>query len=263
VDGPFIGSVAVAAGLVTPAELRTPRYAMVFRDVYVEAGREQDLLLRSVAAHLLVPPNGALGGHSAAALLGADCSPENAPAEIIAPHGGIKRRRGLIVRQDQLAAGEVCTVAGCRVTTPLRTAWDLGRRLRLDDAVAAVDALARMGRFAPAALLHGPPGARGCRQLRRAVELSNPLAESAMETRLRLVLVLGGLPEPVLQYRIADHDGAVFARVDLAYPAARLALEFDGREHFDEERSRRDRLRISDWTSSTGARCASRATTCS
>jgi hypothetical protein len=243
VDGPFLGSAAVAAGLVTQAELRTTRYVPVFRDVYVEAGREQNLLLRSVAAHLLVPPNGALGGHSAAALLGADCSPENAPAEIIAPRGGVTRRRGLVVRQDQLAAGEVCTVAGCRVTTPFRTAWDLGRRLRLTEAVVAVDALARLGRFAPAALLHGPPGARGCRQLRRAVELSNPLAESAMETRLRLVLVLGGLPEPVLQYRIADDDGTILARVDLAYPGARLALEFDGRDHFDDEQGRHDRLR--------------------
>jgi very-short-patch-repair endonuclease len=242
-DGPFLGSAAVAAGLLTRAELRSPRYHMVYRDVYVDADRELDLVLRSQAAHLLLPAQGALCGHSAASLLGADCSPTNAPAEVIAPLGEIRKRRGLVVRQDVLTPIEVCDVVGHRVTTPFRTAWDLGRRLRLTEAVVALDALARVGRFAPAALLDGPPGARGCRQLRRAVEFANPLAESAMESRLRMLLVLAGLPTPVLQYRVVDRRGNVLARVDLAYPEARLALEYDGGDHFDEEHGRRDRRR--------------------
>jgi hypothetical protein len=242
-DGPFVGSAAVAAGLVTESELRGSRYVPVYRGIFVSADREQDLLLRSQAAHLLIPERGALGGHSAAALLGADCSPANAPAEVIAPRGEVAKRRGLVVRQAMLAPAEVCIVGGYRVTTPLRTAWDLGRRLRLADAVAAIDALARIGRFDPAMLLHGPPGARGCRQLRHAVELANPLAESAMESLLRVLLVLAGLPEPTLQYCVYDNRGMMLARVDMAYPAARLALEYDGKVHFDDEHSRSDRRR--------------------
>ena len=242
-EGPFRGSMAVVCGLVTEAELRSPRFQPVFRDVYAPAGCELDLVLRSRAAHLLLPAHGALAGHSAAALLGAECSPRTAPAEVIAPRGEVRPRRGLVVRQDRLDPDEICIVDGHRVTTPLRTARDLGRRLRLVEAVAAVDALVRLGRFDVAALLLGPPGARGCRQLRRVVELANPLAESPMETRLRLLLVLAGLPAPELQYRVRDAHGAVLARVDLAYPAARLALEYDGEVHFDEEHSRRDRLR--------------------
>lgn len=242
-EGPFRGSAAVATGLLTAAELRGPLYVPVFRDVYVAADRDQDLVCRSHAAHLLLPPQGALAGHSAAALLGADCSPANAPAEVIVPRGEVGKRRGLVVRQDTLAPTETCVVGGFRVTTPFRTAWDLGRRLRLTEAVVALDALTRVGRLEPSALLHGPPGARGCRQLRRAVELANPLAESAMETRLRLLLVLAGLPVPVLQYRVVDGRGTVLARVDLAYPAARLAIEYDGTDHFDDEHSRRDRHR--------------------
>lgn len=242
-DGPFLGSAAVAAGLVTRADLRSGRFTSVFRDVYVTAGRPCDLALRSRAAHLLAPSDGALGGFSAAALHDAGCSPENAKAEIVAPRGDVAPRRGLVVRQDQLAPHEICLVDGCRTTTPFRTAWDLGRRLRLVEAVVAIDALARVGRFDPVTLLHGPPGARGCRQLRRAVDLANPLAESAMETRLRLVLVLGGLPEPVLQHPVVDGRGRLLARVDLAYPEARLALEYDGQEHFQDGPSRRDRAR--------------------
>src|SRR5436305_3370398 len=99
---PFLGSAAVAAGAITRAQLRSPQFATVFRDVYVDAEAKQDLTLRSRAAHLLVPDDGALCGYSAAALLGADCAPESAPAELIAPTGNVAKRRGLVVRQSVL-----------------------------------------------------------------------------------------------------------------------------------------------------------------
>src|SRR6185312_10794798 len=137
-DGPFLGSRAVAAGLLTPADLRSGRFVPLFRDVYVPADAEVDLLVLSRAAHLLMPEDGALCGHSAAILLGADCSPSTAPAEFIAPRGDVGNRRGLIVRQATLAPEEVCRVGPYRVTTPLRTAYDLSRRLDLVHAVGAV-----------------------------------------------------------------------------------------------------------------------------
>jgi hypothetical protein len=243
VDGPFLGSVATKSGSLTRAELRSGRYVKVHRDVFVAAGQELDLRLRSRCAGLLVPPDGALCGYSAAVLHGADCAPSGAPAELIAPRGDVRPRPGLIVRQAELTPAEVCEVDGCRVTTPQRTAYDLGRLLPLVDAVAAIDALARVGGFAPSMLVHGPVGARGCRLLLEAVALCDPRAESVMESRLRVLLVRNGLPVPVPQYPVLDGRGLLLARVDLAYPAARLALEYDGGHHFDEEFSRRDRQR--------------------
>jgi very-short-patch-repair endonuclease len=242
-DGPFLGSLAVGTGLLTPAELRSDRFVPLFRDVFVEAGVEVDLGVLSEGAHLLMPEDGALCGHSAATLLGAGCSPPTAAAEFIAPRGNVGKRRGLIVRQAALAPDEICLVGSLRVTTPLRTAYDLGRRLELVRAVTAVDALARIGGFAPPVLLDGPVGARGRRRLREVVALADPLAESAMETRFRLVLVGGGLPRPVSQFPVRTAGGVVVARVDLAYPEVRLALEYDGTHHFDDEFSRRDRRR--------------------
>ncbi len=242
-DGPFLGSAAVAAGLLTPAELRSSRFVAVFRDVYAPAGSALDLVERSRAAHLLLPPDGALGGYSAAALHGAVCGPPNASAEIIAPRGDVRKRRGLVVRQCALDPADVDEVAGLRVTSPRRTADHLGRRLPLVDAVIALDALVRVGRFAPADLLHGAVGARGCRRLRDAVALADARAESPMETRLRVLLVLAGLPAPVPQFRVRDRSGVVRARVDLAYPDARLALEYDGAHHFDARHGRSDRRR--------------------
>jgi uncharacterized protein DUF559 len=81
--------------------------------------------------------------------------------------------------------------------------------------------------------------------LRRAVEYIEPLAESPMETRLRMLLVLGGLPRPLAQVEILEADGALAGRLDLYYPAQRLGLEYDGaahRESLVEDNRRQNRL---------------------
>ncbi len=81
------------------------------------------------------------------------------------------------------------------------------------------------------------------RQALRAVDLSCPLAESPPESRLRLQLVLAGL-EPVPQYEVRDAGGRFLGRVDLAFPAARVAVEYDGRAvHEREDVFARDRQR--------------------
>lgn len=141
---------------------------------------------------------------------------------------------------------DLTVVHGLLVTTPERTAWDLGRRLPLVDAVVAVDALAGAGGFHPAELLARrlvEPGARGCRRLDRVVALADPRAESPPETRLRVGLVLGGLPQPEVQYEVLDEYGFHLARADLAYEEARLAIEYDGVGHFSRIRHEHDRER--------------------
>ncbi|MEQ3548940.1 hypothetical protein WIS52_00540 [Pseudonocardia nematodicida] len=77
------------------------------------------------------------------------------------------------------------------------------------------------------------PGARGAQTLCRVVALADPRAESPQETRLRLLLVLDGLPAPHVQYRLLERWGREWARFDLAYPEALLAIEYDGEEHDD------------------------------
>src|SRR5690242_21736148 len=84
----FRGTAAVAAGLVTPAELRGPRFARLFPDTYVRRAEPPDLTLRSRAAGLYVRGRGVLSGYSAAELLGASCGPPDAPVEVTVPGGG-------------------------------------------------------------------------------------------------------------------------------------------------------------------------------
>jgi hypothetical protein len=106
---------------------------------------------------------------------------------------------GVSVRRSEVAATEVVTRHGLPTTSVVRTLADLGRRLPLFDAVAAID-LALHKRLLDAADLHtwvdAHPRYPGVARLRRAMQCADPAAESVMETRLRLLLVLAGLPGP-------------------------------------------------------------------
>lgn len=232
---PFRGTLAVASGRLTRGQLRGPRFVRLFPDVYVPADVEITPRVRALAAFLLVERcGGVVAGYSAAELLGASCGPWHAPAEVLVP-GHVRARAGLLVRRGTAAGPDVTTAAGCLATSARRTARDLARRLDLREAVVAVDALARRHRFDPAGIVAGPAADR----VARVVALADRLAESPMETRLRLALHFGGLPAPQAQYRLVDRD-AVVARFDLAYPAERLAVEYDGEDHEDALDRRRD-----------------------
>jgi very-short-patch-repair endonuclease len=74
-------------------------------------------------------------------------------------------------------------------------------------------------------------GHRGVARLRRALELADRASESVMETQLRLLLVLSGLPRPRVQVSLFDETGAFIARPDLYFPDQRLAIEYDGSTH--------------------------------
>ena len=125
------------------------------------------------------------------------------------------------------------------VTTPIRTGYDLGRRPGLVEAVVAIDALSNSCRFDPADVLapaQHRPGARGLRDLRRAVALADRRAGSPMETRLRLILVVGGLPPPEVQFPVQDEARRRAVWLDLAYPEQRIGIEYEGADHTRPER---------------------------
>jgi hypothetical protein len=243
----FRGTTAVAAGLVTPAALRGPRFLRLFPDTYVRRGPEPpDLSLRSRAAGLYVAGRGVVSGWSAAELLDASCGPRDAPAEVTVPGGGQRTHAGLIGYRDGLAPDKIRPGGPVATTTALRTAYDLARRLAphdLVEAVVALDALARVGRFPPGDVLrlaHRYPRARGRRALAGAVDLADARAGSPMETRLRLILVRRGLPRPEAQYAVLDDRRRRAVWLDLAYPAQRIGIEYEGADHCRPERVLRD-----------------------
>jgi very-short-patch-repair endonuclease len=57
-----------------------------------------------------------------------------------------------------------------------------------------------------------------------------------METRLRLILVLGGLPKPEVQFPVLDDVRRRVVWLDLAYPEHRIGIEYEGADHVRPER---------------------------
>ena len=234
---PFRGSTARTAGLITPGVLRGSRFRRLFPDVYVAADVEVTLELRAHAAYLLVEGRGVVGGYAAAELLEASCGPANAPVDLVVPGRAYRSHPGLTVHRGLLTPDEITTADGVVVTNATRTAYDLACELPLTEAVVAVDALSHVHKFQPAdiaELRRRHLGARGSAQLDEVIRLANRLSQSPMESRMRLVIVFDGLPAPVLQHPV----GPFF--LDLAYPAIRLAIEYDGDAHRTQGRAMRD-----------------------
>jgi hypothetical protein len=72
-------------------------------------------------------------------------------------------------------------------------------------------------------------GRRGVRAVEAALELCRVGVDSPEETFLRLALIEGGLPEPVVQLPVMTSKGLRHA--DLGYPEERVLLEFQGDGH--------------------------------
>lgn len=77
---------------------------------------------------------------------------------------------------------------------------------------------------------------RGAKRARRAAGWVRPHVDSAMETRLRMLLVLAGLPEPTINLIMRHPDGTWKWRLDLCYPALKVVVEYDGRQHSEDSR---------------------------
>jgi very-short-patch-repair endonuclease len=247
-SGPFRGSSAVAAGLVTPKMLRGHRFQRLFPDVYAPAELDRDLALRARAAGVLVAGRGAVAGYAAAELLGASCGAADAPVDVLMP--GRYRCEGLLVHRDRFDPAETVAMRrGGVMTTPSRTAYDLARwASSLTERVVAVDALAHCCRVGPddvRRLWREYLGAHGGPLLPEVLELVDPRAESPMESRARVALVLGGLT-PEVQYPVVLNGRRY--RLDLAYPRHRLAVEYDGAAHRLQAQARRDLVREADLT---------------
>lgn len=235
-DLPFVGSAALRSGELTRHDLRR-RFRPIFRDVYLSRGVDITAATKARAAWLST--GATLCGVSAAAVHGTKWLDPQAPAEIVRanPHS----QNDMIVRRYQLTDDDVCLAQSMRVTTPARTAFDLGRRLPLEPGVQHLDALMNASLLQAAdveAVAHRHPGARGLRQLRRTLELVDGGAESPYESLTRLLLIQQGFPRPQTQVRVYDEHGRLFARIDIGWPEYRVGVDFEGKHHWTDPRQR-------------------------
>lgn len=118
------------------------------------------------------------------------------------------------------------------MTTPARTAFDLGRHIKSPiAAVQRLDALAHVTgikRVDVEAVIAAHPGVPGIPRLQQVLPLVDGGAESPQETVARLLLINAGLPPPQTQFRVFDEYGQFVARLDMAYDEVKVGIEYDG-----------------------------------
>ena len=193
---PILGSEALQSGALTRGQLRW-RYTAIYPDVYVPVDAPVYLHTRAIGAWLWSGRTGVVAGATAADLHGVLSKDRSAAIELIAEHR--RTPPGLVIRRERIGDDELSRFGALPLTSPARTALDLARRLPRDEAVICLDKLAAftdVTRTEIAELVDRYHGARGIEQARTAIDLMEFGVDSAMYTRLRLMLVDGGLPRP-------------------------------------------------------------------
>lgn len=209
------------------------------RGMYLPAGHV-GLAERAAAAIELAPVGSALSRATAAWLRGLDVlpvgvlDPTTFPVELTVPAGRVPPRRpGIRPYAAQLPPTDVEELHGLRMTTPLRTALDLGRYLPPLGAVGALDRFLAAGLVTPDELAGAAvqlAGRRNARLLRARIDMADPASESPGESWTRVRIIEAGLPRPMAQVQVIGPRGQR-ARLDLGYPQWRVGVEFDGEAH--------------------------------
>jgi len=232
---PFRLEEALRAGL-SRAQLLGAGWRRLGHKVYARKEIADEPLARLEAAMRRLPADAVFSGRTAAFLHGLETSLPIAIEATLPATARTTHLAGITIRRRQIGAHEVATRQGFRVTSALHTVTDLASHLELVEAVAVLDAALHKGLVGIEELkgsIHERQGQKGTARLRRALDHAEPATESPMETRLRMLLVLAGLPKPEVQVPLYDESGAFVGRADLYYPDQRLVIEYDGSTHRD------------------------------
>lgn len=153
-------------------------------------------------------------------------------------------------------AGAACVVRdGVRVSLLVDLFVELAEELPLVELVVAGDWMVRRHHVRVKDLRRAAMAATGthARLARQAARYVREKVDSPMETRLRMLLVLAGLPEPEVNMSVHAADGAEVRRFDLCWPEVRVIVEYDGRHHaerveqWEADLDRREEIDDDEW----------------
>lgn len=229
---PFRRADALAHG-ITAKELRGPRFRTIFRGVLLDANVVVTPRLRAEAALRLFDPTAFASHASAARLLGVPIP--TLPDEHVTVFHQRMRRHHRGVRTHVSDTTDVRRFKGGLHSDHGRMFVELAGLIGLVDLVVVGDHLVRAGSITTAALVDycATSKHRSARAARRAAVYVRAEVDSVMETRLRMLIVLAGLPEPAINVKIRAVDGEVMRRYDLSFPQVRVIVEYDGRQHIE------------------------------
>lgn len=163
-------------------------------------------------------------------------------------------------RSVDLDTRDVARVDGIPVTSPARTLADAGLVFPAREVQRLADHAVAAGWVSPPPLIdvrrrfahHGRNGLVSLDLAIDGLPVGASEADSGPEVALLRLLADAGLPEPVRQHRVVVGGEPRF--IDLAYPPARVALEYDGNEphtrvdRFESDRRRQNGLVLLGWT---------------
>ncbi len=224
---------ALALGWTDPAlrrAVRSGRLTRVRRGQFTTA--DPDPTVRAIAA--AASCSGSVISHRSAALLHGlpllGRAPDRADLTLSPPSTG--DTANALVHRATLRDIDVVAKNDVPVTSVARSVADLARCSRTATAVTAIDAALHAESVGSDEITDVLAFCRTWPRIgdaRRALALSDGLAESALESLSRLVLARLGLPRPRLQVPIVNERGVVIKRADFYWDEAGVAGEADGR----------------------------------
>ena len=232
---PFSRADARAGGLAEHL-LRTPAYQRLFHDTYLCSSIAVTTEMRAAAAIGRTGPDAYASHHTAAELWGVPVPIDGLVHVTTAKFEGRNRRRGVLTHQPLTARGSVAVRHGVRLSRPTQVFCELAAAgVGLVDLVVAGDAMVKKGLATLESLTRSVDSMTGAgvRVARRAVAYVRVGVDSAMESRLRMLLVLAGFPEPEVNVILRDLGGDWSRRFDMCYLALKLIIEYDGEQHGD------------------------------
>jgi very-short-patch-repair endonuclease len=243
----FRGSQAIDDLVLTANQLRSPAWVRLGRDVYADSRIERDHQLACRAIALRVPEYVAFAGPSAAYLRGVSHAAgfRDTVHVVVEPDLPLESSRGLMVHHAVLGAGDVELVDDLRLTSPARTVWDLACWLDPVRSVPILDGMLAQGLISPEAVqsyASTKSPRRGRHRVEQAISLADARAQSPQESRLRVLLVLAGLPRPEAQHPV--RIGSLVLHPDLAWPEYKVAAEYDGKWHEEPRQAELDKERL-------------------
>lgn len=167
----------------------------------------------------------------------------------------LMRRSTVVAHRIDPTRASVVVVRGLRVSDPVLTWYSCRSLLSPTELVVLGDHIVGRARLATVDDLR-----RACRAGDRAVSIARVAAsrvrvgaESAMETRVRLIVIDADFPDPELNVDVRDEHGRFLGRADIAWPRLRIAIEYDGDHHrtdidtFHHDRLRGNGFAVNDW----------------
>ena len=216
-------------------DIRAPYYGVRSSIVWPEAFNAIERASREYLPRLR--PAMVFSHSTAASLLGAPLPARlgNEPLHITAiPPRREPRTLGVIGHREYHDSSEFGMLRGIPITNPATTWVQLASQLSIDELIVVGDFFVGRSGLCSLEDLDSALDARGQRgivKLRAAREHIRLGSESPRETETRLAILDGGLPEPELNWVLRTADRRFVARLDMAYPGYRVAVEYDGRQH--------------------------------